>query len=111
MRFGDLKCISCCERTLHCRASNSESEQSVGQSCVDRIDVLCLVLTAAEGCGQPSGNDRTADIEVDLALLVRRFVVRKRISRVERFILEQELPISVKRTDAAAVHDLRRRLS
>src|SRR5262249_45064736 len=106
MRLGNLKCISRRERTLHGRTSNSKSEQSFGQSCVNRIHVLCFVLTTAECRGQPSRHDGAADIKIDLALLVRRLVAGERISRVERFVLEQELSISMKRADTPAVHDL-----
>src|SRR5262249_6697755 len=111
MPFGNLKCISCCERALHRRASNSESEQSFGQRCVDGINVLCLVLTAAEGRAQPARDDWAADIKVDLPLLVRRLVAGEGISRVERFVLKQELTVSMKRADASTVDDLWRRLS
>src|SRR5437762_3395426 len=77
---------------------------------MDGVDVLCLILTAAEGRAQPARNDRAADIEVDLSFLVRRLVAREWVSRVERFILEQELPISMKRADAPTIDDLRCRL-
>src|SRR5262245_23135874 len=77
---------------------------------MNRIDVLCFVLTATKARAQPAGDNGTANIEVELALLVRRLVAGERISRVERFILEKELPVSVKRADAAAVDDLWSRL-
>src|SRR6266850_2446709 len=110
MRIGNLICIPCCEGTLHRRTSYSEGEQPFGQRCMDCIDVLGLILTGSEARGYPARNDGATDIEVGLALLVRRFVAGERISCVERFVFDQQLSVSMKRARASAVDDLGCRL-
>src|SRR6266850_1436984 len=110
MRIANLICIPCCERTLHRRTSNSEGEQTFGQRCMDCIDVLGLILTGSKARGYSARNDGTTDIEVGLALLVRRFVAGERISCVKRFVFNQQLSISMKRARASAVDDLGCRL-
>src|SRR5437867_3096021 len=106
MRLGKLICIPCCERTLHRRASDSESEQSFGQGRMNGIDILGFVLTRSEARGQLARNNGATDVEVSLTFLIRRLVIGKRISCVKRFILKQYLRVSMKRPGASAVHDL-----
>ena len=60
---------------------------------MDGIHVLRFILTAAEACAHPARDDRTADVEIDLTLLVRRLVAGERVSRIERLVFEQELTI------------------
>src|SRR5437867_4599091 len=111
MRLGKLICIPCCERTLHCRASDSESEQSFGQGRMNGIDILGFVLTGGKARGQLARNNGATDVDVSLAFLIRRLVIGKRIPCIKRFIFNQYLRVSMKRPGASAVHDLWRRLT
>src|SRR5438132_13319646 len=101
MLLEKLICVPSRERALHGWSRNSQSENSGRQRCMDRADVLRFVLTSGKTRRQPVRNDRAAQIEVTLPLLIRRFITCEGISCIEGCILEQQLRVSMKRSHAS----------
>ena len=89
------------------RPDDAQIEQAVRRGGMDGVDVLRLVVAEKDRGGQPARDDRSAEIEARLVFPVRRLVVGERVPGVQRFVLDQELGVAVKRAGAAALNDLR----
>ena len=72
------------------------------------VSTFCARLYLHDHVGrQPAGNRGTADVDVDLALLVRRLVLGEHVPRVQRIVFEEALHGAVPRAGAAPLDDLR----
>src|SRR5262252_1670473 len=74
---------------------------------MDRVRVLANQVGAVEASRQLIVNNRAAEVEVRLALLIRRPVLSERIARVQRFILELEFHLAVECSDAGTLNYIR----
>src|SRR5687767_9584557 len=106
MRVGELVGIAGADAAERIRFGDAEREDAGWQRCPDRVDVLRLGLTGGEARGETPSNRWTADIDVEPAFLVGRFVAGKRVPRVEGVVLDHELGVAVPGADPAALDDV-----
>src|SRR5207253_2902766 len=104
MRIGQLENALRIIRTLEYRPRDAERKWPIEQFCFHGSNIFLSGVVDREVQRQPVSNDWTTDVSVDCPLMVRRFVSRKRVSRIQTLVLKCREKIAVKGTRTASLN-------